>query len=91
MLIVVSYDLPNDRRRTKLAHNLKDFGVRVQYSVFECILEAEQVDALRVRITRLIDPSEDRVRIYRFCEDCGTKTELLGLSEPTEDRDVYVL
>lgn len=91
MLIVVSYDLPDDRRRTKLAHNLKDFGVRVQYSVFECILEAEQVVALRERITRLIDPSEDSVRIYRFCEDCGAKTELLGLSEPTEDADVYVL
>lgn len=91
MLIVVSYDLPDDRRRTKLAHNLKDFGVRVQYSVFECILEADQVEALRVRIARLIDPAEDRVRIYRFCEDCGAKTELLGLSEPTEDLDVYVL
>jgi CRISPR-associated protein Cas2 len=91
MLIVVSYDLPDDRRRTKLAHNLKDFGVRVQYSVFECLLDSEQVEALRARITRLIDPGEDRVRIYRFCEDCGAKTELLGLSEPTEDAEVYIL
>lgn len=33
MLIVVSYDIPNDRRRTRLAHTLKDFGERVQYSV----------------------------------------------------------
>jgi CRISPR-associated protein Cas2 len=55
MLIAVSYDVPDDRRRTKLAHNLKDFGVRVQYSVFECLLEPPQVDALRVRTERLID------------------------------------
>jgi CRISPR/Cas system-associated endoribonuclease Cas2 len=48
-------------------------------------------DALRARVTRLIDPSEDRVRIYRFCADCGAKAELLGLSEPTEDREAYVL
>jgi len=33
MLILVSYDVPDDRRRTRLAHALKDFGERVQYSV----------------------------------------------------------
>ena len=91
MLIVVSYDIPDDRRRTKLAHNLKDFGVRVQYSVFECLLELPQVDALRSRIERLMDPAEDRIRLYRFCEDCGAKTEVLGLGKPTEDPEVYVL
>jgi CRISPR-associated protein Cas2 len=39
MLILVSYDVPDDRRRTRLAHALKDFGERVQYSVFECRLD----------------------------------------------------
>ena len=34
MLTVVSYDVRDDRRRTRLAHALKDFGERVQYSVF---------------------------------------------------------
>ena len=91
MLIVVSYDVPDDRRRTKLAHSLKDFGVRVQYSVFECLLEPAQVEALRSRIGRLIDPAEDRVRIYRFCQDCGTKTEVLGPGKLTEDPEAYVL
>jgi len=52
---VVSYDVPDDRRRTRLAKILKDFGARVQYSVFECLLEDEQVDALRKRVERLID------------------------------------
>jgi len=91
MLIVVSYDIPDDRRRTKLAHALKDFGVRVQYSVFECLLEPAQVEALSARIGRLIDPAKDSVRLYRFCADCGTKTEVKGLGKPTEDPEVYVL
>jgi len=39
MLILVSYDVPDDRRRTKIAALLKDFGERVQYSVLECLLE----------------------------------------------------
>lgn len=38
MLVVVSYDVREDRRRTRLAHTLKDFGERVQLSVFECRL-----------------------------------------------------
>ena len=40
-LIVVSYDIPDDRRRLRLANTLKDFGIRVQYSVFECRLEPD--------------------------------------------------
>jgi CRISPR-associated protein Cas2 len=46
MLIVVSYDILNDSRRTRLAHALKDFGERVQYSVFECRLDTEQLGKL---------------------------------------------
>ena len=71
MLILVSYDVPDDRRRTKLAHALKDFGERVQYSVFEFLLNESQVGKLRERIEGLVDAAEDSVRIYRFCADCG--------------------
>jgi len=91
MLIVVSYDVTDDRRRTKLAHALKDFGARVQYSVFECLLEPDQVERLHLRIERLISPEEDSVRLYRFCADCGSQTEILGLGKLSEDPDVYVL
>ena len=91
MLIVVSYDVPNDRRRTRLAHTLKDFGQRVQYSVFECLLDAEALDRLRQRIEKLTDPLEDSVRIYRLCLECERKVEIQGLGRVTEDPDVYVL
>ncbi len=35
MRFLISYDIPDDRRRTKLAHFLLDYGDRVHYSVFE--------------------------------------------------------
>jgi CRISPR-associated protein Cas2 len=70
VLILVSYDIPNDRRRTQLAHTLKDFGERVQYSVFECRLDDDQLDHLRSRIAKLVEPEEDSVRLYRLCADC---------------------
>lgn len=91
MLIVVSYDVPNDRRRTRLAHALKDFGERVQYSVFECRLKPDQLESLRRRIEKLIEPKEDRLRIYRLCEECVAKVEIQGAGKLTEDPDVYVL
>lgn len=90
-MIVVSYDVPDDRRRTRLAHALKDFGERVQYSVFECRLTGEQVGRLRKRVVAEIDAGEDRVRIYRFCDDCGEKVEILGEGRVTEDPEIYVL
>lgn len=91
MLILVSYDVPDDRRRTKLAHALKDFGERVQYSVFEFLLNESQVGKLRERIEGLVDAAEDSVRIYRFCADCGAKLEIVGLGMVTEDPQVYIL
>lgn len=90
MLILVSYDVPSDRRRTRLAKALEDFGERVQWSVFECRLDEAQVERLRRRVSLEIDPAEDSVRIYRFCLDCGEKLEVFGLGNPTrESGDFY--
>jgi CRISPR-associated protein Cas2 len=91
MLIVVSYDVRDDRRRTRLAHALKDFGERVQYSVFECRLDSEALENLRRRVERLIDPEKDSVRIYRFCKECAAQIEIQGTGILTEDPDLYVL
>ena len=91
MLILVSYDVPDDRRRTRLAHTLKDFGPRVQYSVFECLLAEDQVADLRARVAKLIDPAEDSVRIYRLCAGCAERVEILGLGKLTEDPEILLL
>jgi CRISPR-associated protein Cas2 len=90
-LIVVSYDIPDDRRRARLAHVLKDFGARVQYSVFECHLEPDGMEKLRQRLGKLVDPADDSVRLYRFCQDCGTKQEIYGQGKTTEEPEVYIL
>lgn len=91
MLIVVSYDVPDDRRRTKLASILKDFGERVQYSVFECLVDDAALDRLRRRLAAKVAEGEDSVRIYRLCEECRGKVEILGRGGVTEDPEVYVL
>ena len=34
-MIIISYDISNDKKRTKFAKYLEKFGHRIQYSVFE--------------------------------------------------------
>ena len=92
MLIIVSYDVPSDRRRTRLAKALKDFGERVQLSVFECHLDDKRLERLKGRVAKLIDEEQDSVRLYRLCEACKGKLEILGLGVATKEApDVYVL
>ena len=58
----MAYDVPSDRRRTRLAHALKDFVERVRYSVFECRLEVDELDRLRARVRKLLRTEEDQLR-----------------------------
>jgi CRISPR-associated protein Cas2 len=87
--IVVSYDISNDRRRTKVMKALRDFGSHVQYSVFECRLEKRQIQQLKQRLALLID-SKVSVRIYYLCKDDVARTEFLGRGDLTPD-DLFYL
>lgn len=78
MFVVVSYDIVDDRRRTKVANTLLGFGSRVQYSVFECVLKPEDLDRLRKRLRKLIKAGEDQVRYYQLCQSCVLKVVVDG-------------
>ena len=68
MLVVVSYDVPENRRRGRIAQALQDFGgERVQLSVFECYLTPRNWTRLQERLGKIINPDEDSVRLYRLC------------------------
>lgn len=90
--MLVSYDIPDDRRRTRLAAALQDFGSRVQWSVFEADLDAAQAARLEARIRSLIAPEEDNVRLYLLSAECRRRVRLLGLGSPPEEApEVYLV
>ena len=92
MFYVVAYDIGNDRRRTKVAKILEDFGDRAQYSVFEMDLDhLERLGELRRRLESAIDPATDGVRMYFLCKGCRDKATLLGQGQLYRDEDVYVI
>jgi CRISPR-associated protein Cas2 len=78
MFVVVSYDIPDDRRRIKVMKLLKNFGAHVQRSVFECELKHETYRAMRSRLDKLISPTSDNVRFYFLDEDAIKKIESVG-------------
>jgi len=73
MFVVVSYDIINDKRRNKVLNELKNYGNRVQYSVFECDISKNQIEELRAELYRIIDKGEDSVRYYFLCGSCVEK------------------
>jgi len=86
MFILISYDIPDDKRRTKVAKALENFGTRVQYSVFECVLTRTQFDEVRKRLTAVVYLPEDSVRFYFLPEDAVPKIAILGQGTVTVDQ-----
>ncbi len=89
--IVVVYDISNDRRRTRLHKRLKDFGTPVQYSVFECLLDRDELGRMKQAVRRIIRPRIDHVRYYVICGSCRRKIEVTGRKEVTDDPDVIIV
>lgn len=91
MFVVGVYDIPDDKRRGRVARILDDVAVRVQYSVFEGQMDEETFVHLLTRLEAVIVPEQDRVRIYRICATCKRQTVVLGQGKILEIPDVIVL
>lgn len=60
---LVSYDVADDKRRTKIFELLQGYGDHVQYSVFLADLTPQEVVRLRGRLLDLMNEREDQVLI----------------------------
>lgn len=88
--VVVAYDIPDDKRRLRVAKVLLGYGERVQYSVFECRISKVQYLRLKERLEGLIDPAEDRVSFYSLCEACRKKVERIGNTELLPEDAIFI-
>jgi len=91
MFVVVSYDIPEDKRRTKVMKTLKNYGAHVQYSVFECELKDTAYRQMRERLKQLVSPKHDSVRFYFLDEDTVKKIEVIGVKAVERAREFYVV
>ena len=85
MFCVVCFDIVDDRACARAAKVLKEYGRRVQKSVFECgLLTEEKFLKLKGRLEDLIDGSEDTVRYYFVCKACLDRMEFSGIGDPPD-------
>lgn len=83
MQVLVTYDVstetPEGRRRLqKVAQACKNFGQRVQKSVFECTLDEMHFERLVRALTAIIHREEDSLRIYRLMEPVEKYVQVYG-------------
>ena len=88
---IVSYDIVKNRRRTKAANTLKDYGFRVQKSVFECRISNKSLMELLGKIKKIIDQDTDSILVYLLCENCLQQKASLGIEVAMQDEDFCVL
>jgi CRISPR-associated protein Cas2 len=90
MNVVITYDISEDKRRTKIHKVLKSYGQWMQFSVFECDLTETQYARLRLRLSKLIKPDQDSIRFYFLCACCKDKVERIGGEEVRDDSIFFV-
>ncbi|AJE03786.1 CRISPR-associated endonuclease Cas2 [Geobacter pickeringii] len=85
MWIIVAYDVNTEtkagrRRLRRVAQVCKNFGQRVQKSVFECQVSEMKFEELRRKLLKEIKREEDNLRLYRLTEPRDDHVETYGLT-----------
>lgn len=86
MMIVLTYDVdftkPNGAKRLrKVAKLCEQYGVRVQNSVFEIMMNSAQLAFFKSKLSEIIDQKTDSVRFYRLGNKWDNKTDILGIEK----------
>jgi CRISPR-associated protein Cas2 len=91
MMVLVSYDVATadsagQRRLRRVAKICKNHGQRVQYSVFECMVDPAQWTVLRQKLEDVIEPSKDSLRFYFLGANWQKRVEHIG-AKPSFDQE----
>jgi len=84
LFYIIVYDIPCDKHRQKISELLEGYGKRVQYSVFECLLNQRQYAELKKRLHKQINSSEDSIRFYPLSKHTFNQIETWGEPPITE-------
>lgn len=92
MFYLVCFDIVEDPARARVVKVLKEYGVRVQKSVFECSkLSEERFVKMKTRLEERIDSGEDSIRYYALCGSCLDRVELAGIGKEPEKESYKVV
>lgn len=83
MMVLISYDVSTSdsdgrKRLRHVAKACKNYGQRVQFSVFECNIDPAQWAVLRARLIKAIDEESDSLRFYYLGSNWKRRVEHVG-------------
>lgn len=89
MLVLVTYDVHSSeeggaRRLRAISNACRDYGQRVQYSVFEIEVDPAQWTRLKARLEGLIKLEKDSLRYYYLGSNWKRRVEHVG-AKPAAD------
>lgn len=95
MMVLVSYDVAvttpgGPKRLRRVAKECINYGQRVQYSVFECIIDPAQWVKLKNKLESIIEPKTDSLRYYFLGANYKNRVEHVG-AKPSIDMDGPVI
>lgn len=92
MFYLICYDVVKDKRRNKVAKLLEGYGLRVQKSVFECVLTEKQYEMLTRKLNKYLNADEDQLRFYPMSGHTRRKVVILGTQPEREiDDDAFIV
>lgn len=78
MRCLLVYDIPDDRRRGKIADACLDYGLdRIQYSAFFGNLQATHQEELMLKIKKILGKKAGNVQLFSVCEDDWRKRRVI--------------
>lgn len=97
MLVLVTYDVETvseggARRLRRVARVCKNYGQRVQNSVFECVVTPAELAQLKLKLGDIIDTQTDSLRMYHLGSNWQGRVENFGRSDaydPEKDSLIF--
>lgn len=96
MMVLVSYDVSTmdtagARRLRRVSKICKNYGQRVQYSVFECLVEPAQWTQMRQQLIDIIDSDQDSLRFYFLGANWRRRVEHVGAKESIDQEGPLIV
>jgi len=89
---IITYDISDPKRLRGVARTLEGYGVRLQFSVFECLLDSMRLSKAKTALADIIDLSEDQILFISLgpeVADTGLTLESLG--RPYRERTMVTI
>ncbi|MBK3496453.1 CRISPR-associated endonuclease Cas2 [Viridibacillus sp. YIM B01967] len=95
MLVLITYDISTknkagEKRLRNVAKVCENHGIRVQNSVFECVVNAAQFTQLKLTLNEIINKEKDSIRYYQLGNNYKSKVEHVGAKESIDVEDTLI-